>query len=77
MNKIGFVLPVLFLAIGAFLLVSGLTADGDIHLFGGRVVMASKFGILLGGIGIFIAVVAGIELFGKTRKQNPLRATDR
>lgn len=61
MNKAGLVVPALVLVFGAYLLLSGLSAEEGVLLFG-TVPLRSKGAILLGGIGVFAGVAIAIEM---------------
>lgn len=63
--QIGLIVPAVFVALGLFMVLTGLSTEGPIDAFGTP--MNPKFAIALGGIGLFGGVMIAIEMI--TRKK--------
>jgi hypothetical protein len=64
--KLGLIVPVVLVLIGAFLIMTGLSANEPTGELSGTV--NPKFYVILGGVGIFGAVVATAEMLTRKRR---------
>lgn len=71
MGNLQFVLAAIAASIGAFFLVSGLSAESHFSVFGATI--KSKFGILLGGVGICAGLAIAVEALSKRRPKQPAK----
>jgi hypothetical protein len=75
-KNLPFLVPLVMILVGAYVLIISIGGGDSVMLVPGHEV-PSRFGLLLGGIGLFGGIVVGVEMVSKARKQTALRTGQR
>lgn len=74
MSNLPFVLAAVAASIGAYFLVSGLSAESHFSVLGATI--KAKFGILLGGVGICAGLAIAVEALSNRKPKQPAKTAN-